>query len=168
MATIRCPACRQLIIRGVPACPRCGASTVELVAERQGNGLKRTARAEGQREFRTLLDRIGGREVVDQAIDVFYERLLADDRVRHFFEGADMDRLRRTQVSFLSFALGGPDLYSGASIRDIHRHLSLTDEHFAAVCEHLEGTLQTLFIPGPLIAEVMSIVNAMHDDVLNA
>lgn len=168
MATTRCPACRQLIIRGIPACPRCGASTLEPVVKREAGALKRTARAEGQREFRTLFDRIGGHTVIDQAIDVFYDRLLADDRVRHFFDGTDADRIRRTQVSFISFALGGPDLYSGASIRDIHQHLSLTEEHFTAVCEHLQGTLQNLFIPGPLIAEVMSIVKAMHDDVLNA
>ena len=114
-----------------------------------------------------MFDRIGGGEVLNRAIEVFYQRVLSDNRVKHFFEGADMLRLRESQVAFLAFALGGPALYDGGSIREIHRPLSLTEEHFEVVCDHLLATLQELLVPGPVIDEVMSIVAAMHDDVLD-
>ncbi len=35
-------------------------------------------------------------------------KALADQRVQSFFAGINMDRQRRMQVHFLTFALGGP------------------------------------------------------------
>ena len=53
--------------------------------------------------FVSLYHQIGGDAVLDEAIERFYDRILADDRIRHFFDGVEMDRLRATQKIFLAY-----------------------------------------------------------------
>ena len=71
----------------------------------------------------TLYQRVGGEAVIQAAVDRFYERVLADPALSHFFIGVSMSRLKAHQFAFLSQALGGPKQYSGASMRDAHSKL---------------------------------------------
>lgn len=38
----------------------------------------------------TLFEKLGGKAAVDLAVDRFYERVLNDERIRHFFENVDV------------------------------------------------------------------------------
>jgi truncated hemoglobin YjbI len=38
-----------------------------------------------------LFERLGGAPAIDAAVGKFYEKVLADDRIKHFFEGVNMD-----------------------------------------------------------------------------
>lgn len=40
----------------------------------------------------TLFEKLGGEPAVDAAVDIFYKKVLADDRISGFFDGIDMDR----------------------------------------------------------------------------
>ena len=117
--------------------------------------------------FESIYHQIGGNAVLDRAVELFYEKVLADERVRHFFDGVDMDRLRGTQKVFLSYAFGGPVMYDGAQMREAHRHLKLTNEHFEAILEHLGATLRELDVREDLVAAAVDIAASHHDDVLN-
>lgn len=68
-----------------------------------------------------IYDRIGEQEALIAVVDDFYRRVLADDRLAVFFTGSNMSRLKGRQVEFLAAALGGPEPYRGASMRDVHR-----------------------------------------------
>ena len=46
----------------------------------------------------TLYDKLGGPEALEMAVDLFYEKVLADERLKHFFEGTNMMRLVIKQV----------------------------------------------------------------------
>jgi len=54
-----------------------------------------------------LFKRLGGGSAVRAAVDIFYEKMLGDNRVNFFFEGIDMKKQRSHQAIFLTFALGG-------------------------------------------------------------
>lgn len=114
-----------------------------------------------------LYDRIGGEAAVDAAVDLFYRKVLGDDRISHFFETVDMDSQRAKQKAFLTVAFGGPNSYSGKAMRAAHAHMNLTDEHFDAVMEQLGGTLKELNVPDELIGEAAAIALSVKDDVLN-
>ena len=117
----------------------------------------------------SLYDRIGGHAAVNAAADIFYRKVLADDRINQFFEGIDMDKQAAKQKAFLTFAFGGPNNYSGKDMRDGHAHLvknGLNDSHFDAVMENLGATLQDLNVPGDLIAEAAAIAESTRNDVL--
>lgn len=118
----------------------------------------------------SVYEQIGGDGAVDAAVDIFYRKVLADDRIASFFDDVDMERQANKQKAFLTMAFGGPNHYSGKDLRDGHAHLvarGLNDGHFDAVAENLQATLQELGVSQALIDEVMSLVGSTRDDVLN-
>lgn len=115
----------------------------------------------------SLYERIGGEAAVDAAVDVFYRRVLSDDRISHFFDTVDMDRQRAKQKAFLTFAFGGPHHYSGKDMRAAHAKMNLTEQHFDAVMENLGAALAELNVPEALIGEAAAIALSVKNDVLN-
>jgi hemoglobin len=118
----------------------------------------------------SLYDQIGGEAAVNAAVDIFYRKVLTDDRISHFFDDVDMDRQAAKQKAFLTYAFGGPAHYTGKDMRAAHAHLvarGLNDEHFNAVAGNLQSTLEELKVPKELIDQVMAIAASTHDDVLN-
>lgn len=115
----------------------------------------------------SLFDRLGGKDAINAAVDLFYEKVMADPSINHFFEDVDMNRQRAKQKAFMTFAFGGIPTYAGVSMRKAHAHLDLTDDHFDAVGGHLKATLEELGVPADLIDEALTIVVSTKDDVLN-
>ena len=115
----------------------------------------------------SVFEQIGGQAAVDAAVDIFYRRVLSDPVISHFFDSVDMDRQIGKQKAFLTMAFGGPNKYTGKDMREAHKHMKLTEQHFGAVAGHLQGTLEELNVPANLLAEVMKIAASTHDDVLN-
>lgn len=117
----------------------------------------------------SLYDRIGGDAAVNAAVDVFYRKVLADDRINSFFEGVDMDNQAAKQKAFLTMAFGGPNNYTGEDMRKGHAHLvarGLNDSHFDAVMENIGATLKELGVPDDLIGEAAAIAESTRNDVL--
>lgn len=115
----------------------------------------------------SLFDRIGGISAVNAAVDIFYAKVMADDRVSYFFRHIDMQKQSGKLKAFMAFAFGAPLPYSGKSLRDAHQHMHLTELHFNAVADHLVSALQELNVGQSLIDEVVQVVMTTKDDVLN-
>ncbi|MBV1880813.1 MAG: group 1 truncated hemoglobin [Pseudomonadales bacterium] len=115
----------------------------------------------------SLFDRIGGEAAVDAAVDIFYEKVLADTRINEFFRDLDMSAQSRKQKAFLTMVFGGPSQYSGKDMRAGHAHMGLTDVHFDAVVENLAATLTELGVGAAEIGEIAAIAESVRDDVLN-
>jgi len=115
----------------------------------------------------TLYEKIGGEAAVEAAVDVFYRKVLSDDRISHYFDTVDMDTQRAKQKAFLTYAFGGPANYSGKAMRAAHAKMKLSEGDFNAVMENLGGTLKELGVPDELIAEAAAIASSVKNDVLN-
>ncbi|OIO55950.1 MAG: group 1 truncated hemoglobin [Alphaproteobacteria bacterium CG_4_10_14_0_2_um_filter_63_37] len=118
----------------------------------------------------TLYERLGGEAAVNAAVDIFYRKMLADDRVARFFDSVDMDRQAAKQKAFLTMVFGGPNNYTGKDMREGHAHLveqGMNDLHVDVVIEHLGGTLKELGVPDEDIAQVAAIAESVRDDVLS-
>ncbi len=118
----------------------------------------------------SLYEKIGGQPAMDAAVDLFYRKVLNDDRVSRFFEDVDMDEQRAKQKSFLTVVFGGPNDYTGKDLREAHKSLvddGLDDSHFDAVAVHLQNTLEELGVPAELVNRVMATAAGTRDDVLN-
>jgi hemoglobin len=118
----------------------------------------------------SLYEEIGGAPAVAAAVEVFYRKMLMDDRVAHFFDDTDMDRQIAKQQAFLTMAFGGPSHYTGKDMREGHRHLverGLNDSHVDVVIEHLGDTLRELGVGEGQIMAVAALANSVRDDVLN-
>lgn len=115
----------------------------------------------------SLYERLGGEDAVNAAVDIFYQKVLADDRINGFFENLDMVAQANKQKAFLTMVFGGPNNYSGKDMRSGHAHLGLQEEHFDAVVENLASTLTELGVGESDINEVAQIALSVKDDVLN-
>ncbi|MGB0258737.1 MAG: group I truncated hemoglobin [Coraliomargarita sp.] len=118
----------------------------------------------------SIYERIGGEPAIDAAVDLFYVKVLADDRIKHFFDGIPMDRMHGHQKKFLTMALGGPSNYDGRGMAAAHARLvsemGLNDTHFDAVIENLGATLTELGVPGDLIGEAAAVAQSTREQVL--
>jgi hemoglobin len=116
----------------------------------------------------TLYEQLGGKPAVDAAVDRFYQKVLADNRISHFFAGVDMTRQKGKQKAFLTMVFGGPVNYDGQDMRNGHKHLvGLNDTHFDAVVENLGQTLAELGVSQDLIQQVATLAESVRNDVLN-
>jgi len=117
----------------------------------------------------SLYEQLGGEAAITAAVDIFYRKMLSDDRVAPFFDSVDMDGQRAKQAAFITMATGGPNNYTGKDLREGHKHLvekGLNDSHVDIVVEHLAATLKELGVGDEQIQQVSELVNSGRDDVL--
>lgn len=116
----------------------------------------------------TLYEKLGGEAAVDAAVDIFYRKVLLDDRINQYFDSVDMDGQAKKQKAFLTMVFGGPNNYTGKDMREGHKHLKgLNDTHVDAVIENLGATLKELGVADEDIQQIADIANSVRDDVLN-
>ena len=118
----------------------------------------------------SLFEEIGGEQAVMAAVALFYQKVLADEFTRSFFEGLDMEQQLKKQVAFMTWALEGPNEYKGGGLRTAHAHLvrdhGLNDGHFDAVVRHLGDALRELEVAEELIARAIAIVEGTRGEIL--
>ncbi len=116
----------------------------------------------------SLYQQIGGQPAIDAAVELFYTKVLVDERVKHFFDDINMNKQKKKQKEFLSAALGSPVPYTGRDMRTAHSSLTgLNDSHFDAIGGHLKATLEELKVKPELITKALAIVETTRNDVLN-
>ena len=126
--------------------------------------------ATGGSDQAPLYTRIGGDQAVRAALDAFYDKVLADESLRSFFDGVDVDRLKDRQASFMAMALGGPNHYDGRDLRTAHRlprARGLDEERFERFLVHFRATLEELGLDPDTTDEVMAITYSGKDEVLD-
>lgn len=115
----------------------------------------------------SLYHKIGGKAAISAAVDLFYKKVIADERVNHFFEDVNMKRQHNKQKAFIGAALGGPTPWTGKDMRKVHASLDLTEDDFGVIAGHLQKSLEELKVDQELIKQVMAVVGSTKDDVLN-
>jgi hemoglobin len=102
----------------------------------------------------TVYDTIGGQAAVDAVVDELYRRILDDPDLATYFDGIDVDQIKRHQRAFIAAALGGPDAYPGRTMQAAHAGRRITDAAFDKVVVHLVATLRQLDVPGDVVGQI--------------
>lgn len=103
------------------------------------------------------------------AVELFYRKMLTDDRVSRFFDDVDMEGQMAKQKAFLTMVTGGPNHYTGRDMRQAHAGLvsrGLDDSHVDAVIENLGATLSELGVDQETIGQIAQAAEGLRDDVL--
>jgi hemoglobin len=114
----------------------------------------------------SIYDSIGGAPAVRAAVDDFYARVLADQRLAPFFARTDLERLKAHQRAFIAAAIGGPEIFAGRDMAVAHAGLGIGDADFDAVVTHLAGTLTALGAPEDMIGQIASALAPLRDDIV--
>jgi hemoglobin len=116
-------------------------------------------------EPNTIYDRIGGQEAIEAVVEDFYVRVLADGQLSGFFTGTNMSRLKGRQVEFFAAALGGPEPYTGAPMKQVHQGRGITMHHFSLVAGHLSDALAAAGVPAATVTEILSAIAPLAPDI---
>lgn len=113
----------------------------------------------------TIYSQIGGHEALEVVVDDFYTRVLADPELAGFFTGTNMSRLKGKQVEFFAAALGGPEPYTGAPMRQVHQGRGITMHHFNLVAGHLTASLTAAGVPDDIVEQIIAAIAPLSADI---
>ncbi len=113
----------------------------------------------------TLYHQIGGREAVQQLVQAFYSRVLADEELAPFFENTSIDRLREMQAEFFAVALDGPATLSELDLAYAHAGRGIRQRHFNRFVQHLLDTLEELGVGGEQQMEIIRRISTYVNDI---
>lgn len=113
----------------------------------------------------SIFDAIGGHAAVAATVDEFYDRVLSDPELLPYFDGTDIRRLKGHQRGFIAAAIGGPQLYSGRSMREAHESLRIAPEHFDLVVGHLVDALTAMKVPDAVIAQIGATLAPLRAEI---
>lgn len=88
-----------------------------------------------------------GPDAVRIAVDQFYRRITADPDLTPYFEGVDMERLRRHQALFIGQLWGGPVHFELERLASAHTHLNIGRHHYWRAVGHLMNVITELEVP---------------------
>ena len=95
----------------------------------------------------SLYERLGGKPAITAVVDDFIGNVAGYTRINKRFANADVPRLKARLVDQVCEASGGPCKYTGASMRDAHAGMKITDAEFGALVEDLVKSLDKFKVP---------------------
>lgn len=122
----------------------------------------------------SLYERLGGVYSIAAVVDDFIDRLMDDprlnanpkvDEAHHRVSKAGFKYLVTEQVCWAS---GGPQKYTGRSMRDSHFHLDITPGEWLAFLDDLQQTLTRFGVPGREQKEIFAIVDSTRGDIVKS
>lgn len=120
----------------------------------------------------TLYDRLGGvysiAAVVDDLIDrVMHNPVLnanaAVDEAHHRVSAAGF---KYYVTEMVCWAAGGPQNYTGRTMRESHELLKITESEFAAFCKDFDDTMAKFNVPEAEHKELFAIVQSTKGDIV--
>lgn len=123
---------------------------------------------------KTLYDRLGGVYSIATVVDDFIDRIMSDprlnanplvDEAHHRVSAAGFKYLVTEMVCW---AAGGPQKYSGKSMRESHAHLNISAGEWDAFMGDLQQSLDKFSVPPEEQAELKAIVNSTRADIVVA
>ena len=120
----------------------------------------------------SLYDRLGGVYNIATVVDDFIDRIMNDprlnanprvDEAHHRVSPAGFKYLVTEMVCW---AAGGPQVYSGRSMGDSHRHLMIIEEEWEAFMDDFQQSLDKFEVPQPEQEELKAIVESTKEAIV--
>ena len=120
----------------------------------------------------SLYERLGGVYAIAAVVDDFINRIMQDSRLNanpkideahHRVSKAGFKYLVTEQVCW---AAGGPQIYTGKSMRDSHAHLDITEFEWQSFLDDLHQTFDKFDVPAAERAELLAIVESTKSDIV--
>jgi hemoglobin len=120
----------------------------------------------------SLYDRLGGVYSIATVVDDFIDRIMVDprlnanprvDEAHHRVSPAGFKYLVTEMVCS---ATGGPQKYTGRSMRDSHKHLMITEREWQAFVDDFQQTLDKFGVPQAEQEELKAIVASTKADIV--
>jgi hemoglobin len=125
------------------------------------------ARAQTTPAGDSLYQAFGGQPGLVRLMDDFMTRLLADARMRRFFQDADQAALKKQLVLQFCEVSGGPCRRDGPSMKEAHDGMDITRADFNALVEVLQDAMDAQGVPFSAQNRLLARLAPMHRDIVN-
>jgi hemoglobin len=121
-----------------------------------------------------LYERLGGVYAIAAVVDDFIDRIMIDPRLNsNPLVDEAHHRISKAGFKYLVTELvcqttGGPQKYTGRTMADSHRHLSITPNEWVAFLDDFRQTLTKFNVPDAECAELFAIVDSTRADIVIA
>jgi len=115
---------------------------------------------------RSLYERLGGNAAITAVVENFRDRVAGDDRINGKFAKSDLARLTQMLIDQVSEATGGPNRYTGRSMKDAHAGMAVTSGEFNALVEDLVATLNHFKVGSKEKDELLGALGPMKGDIV--
>ena len=95
----------------------------------------------------SLYRAFGGHDGLVRLVDDMYTNVMADDRIKGFFEPAKQPHTKAMLVEQFCQITGGGCTYSGKDMEKVHREMGITRADFDALVEDLQKAMDKNHIP---------------------
>lgn len=113
-----------------------------------------------------LYQELGGKEAIQRFTNDFYDRMLKDPRIAHFFDGINMTYLKRVLADYFCVVAGGPCTYDGVSMTNAHAHLGIAKADFNALVENLQLAMDAAGVPFGTQNQLLARMAFFHRDIV--
>jgi len=128
--------------------------------------------ARAAEEKKSLYDRLGGAYAIATVVDAFIEKLLVNDTlnanpaIREARSRVPKAGLKFHVTALVCQVTGGPQTYTGRSMKDAHRHLHITEREWDAMVHDFVEVLDQFKVPKAEQAELLTIVGSTKGDIV--
>ena len=122
----------------------------------------------------SLYERLGGIYSIACVVDDFIDRIMIDPRlnanpaVNEAHHKVPPPGFKYLVTEMVGWATGGPQKYTGRSMRESHEHLKITPKEWEAFMDDFQLTLDKFKVPAAEQAELKAIVNSTYGDIVIA
>jgi len=128
--------------------------------------------AEAAAEEKTLYERLGGVYSIATVVDDFIERLLlneilnANPAINKARTHVPKAGLKYYVTEMVCQATGGPQKYSGRTIKESHKDMNITEAEWDAMAADFKKTLDKFNVPEKEQNELFTIIGSTKPDIV--
>ena len=120
----------------------------------------------------SLYERLGGVYAIATVVDDFIDRVMrnpilnANPKVDEAHHKVPPSGFKYLVTEMVCWATGGPQKYTGKTMRDSHAHLDITEPEWQAFMKDLADCFAKFKIPAPEQRELVAIVESTKSDIV--
>jgi hemoglobin len=120
----------------------------------------------GDRQERSLYERLGGKPAITAVVDDFVANVAADNRINGRFARTDVTRLKQLLVEQICQGSGGPCKYTGRDMQTTHKGMNISDAEFTALVDDLVKSLDKFKVPAKEKQDLLGILGPMKPAIV--
>jgi len=158
-----------LLVVLVSACSDSNTSDSTPLAQEE-----QTQETTSTQDTTSLYARLGGIYPIATVVDDFIERLLVND-ILNANPAIDEARasvpkagLKYRVTEMVGWATGGPQVYTGRSMKETHVYMNITEQEWQAMMADFKATLDHFEVPAQEQEEMIAIMESTKADIVKA
>jgi truncated hemoglobin YjbI len=113
----------------------------------------------------SLFDKVGGEPVIRAVVTDFYDHVFPDVMIGYMFRNADKARLIDKEIELAARMLGGPDRYTGKTMRQAHAKHRIFGGQFMRRLQLLKEAMARHDLPADVVECWVSHTEALRAQV---